>query len=101
MYQPSPCRGARYVRPYMIYADHVQFIIDKFLTQAPSAYFLISHGSRDPRSHQGLETCAALVIQCLANPTPMVGTGVLEFGDRPLGIQIADFARAAAIFSGG
>lgn len=26
----------------------------------------------------------------------MVGTGVLEFGDRPLGVQIADFAKATA-----
>jgi sirohydrochlorin cobaltochelatase len=84
------------LRPYKIYSDSFSFIIDKFLTQALSAYFLISHGSRDARSHQGLEACAALVRQCLANPNPMVGTGVLEFGDRPLAIQIADFAKAAA-----
>jgi sirohydrochlorin cobaltochelatase len=80
-----------------------KYVWDKFLTEEPSAYFLIAHGSRDLRSHQGLETCAALVRQHLAaqpslgHSIPRVGTGVLEFGDRPLAIQIADFARIAAI----
>ena len=65
------------------------------------AYFLIAHGSRDVRSQQGLEACAALVSQHLERQSPsqsipMVGAGVLEFGDRPLGVQIADFAKAAA-----
>jgi sirohydrochlorin cobaltochelatase len=72
------------------------------LSDVRCAYFLIAHGSRDVRSQQGLEACAALVSQHLENPPspnpsmPMVGTGVLEFGDRPLGVQIADFAKAAA-----
>jgi sirohydrochlorin cobaltochelatase len=72
------------------------------LSDVRCAYFLIAHGSRDVRSQQGLEACAALVNQHLENPPlpnqsiPMVGTGVLEFGDRLLGVQIADFAKAAA-----
>jgi sirohydrochlorin cobaltochelatase len=67
-----------------------------------SAYFLIAHGSRDPRSRQALEACVLLVRQELAandalvNPWPLVGSGVLEFGDRPLAEQIATFAQAAA-----
>jgi sirohydrochlorin cobaltochelatase len=67
-----------------------------------SAYFLIAHGSRDPRSRQALEACVLLVRQelaandALANPWPLVGSGVLEFGDRSLAEQIATFARAAA-----
>jgi sirohydrochlorin cobaltochelatase len=72
------------------------------LSEVPAAYFLIAHGSRDPRALQGLEASAAFVRQHFALPSspsqgvPMVGIGVLEFGDRPLAVQIADFARAAA-----
>jgi sirohydrochlorin cobaltochelatase len=71
-------------------------------TSAASAYFLIAHGSRDSRSRQALEACVLLVRQELAadetlsNPWPLVGSGVLEFGDRPLSEQIATFAQAAA-----
>jgi sirohydrochlorin cobaltochelatase len=67
-----------------------------------SAYFLIAHGSRDARSRQALEACVLLVRQELAaddtliNPWPLVGSGVLEFGDRPLSEQIATFAKTAA-----
>jgi sirohydrochlorin cobaltochelatase len=72
------------------------------LSEVPAAYFLIAHGSRDARAYQGLEATAEFVRQHLATSSspsqsiPLVGTGVLEFGDRPLSIQIADFARAAA-----
>jgi sirohydrochlorin cobaltochelatase len=71
------------------------------LSEVPAAYFLIAHGSRDPRAHHGLEATAEFVRQHFAIPSspnciPRVGTGVLEFGDRPLASQIADFARAAA-----
>jgi sirohydrochlorin cobaltochelatase len=72
------------------------------LSSESSAYFLIAHGSRDPRSRQALEACALLVRQeleantALANRWPLVGSGVLEFGDRPLSEQIATFAQAAA-----
>jgi sirohydrochlorin cobaltochelatase len=72
------------------------------LSDVCCAYFLIAHGSRDARAYQGLEACAALVSQHLAMSSslsrsiPMIGTGVLEFGDRPLAVQIADFAKAAA-----
>lgn len=34
--------------------------------------------------------------ETLANPWPLVGSGVLEFGDRPLAEQIATFSQAAA-----
>ncbi len=67
-----------------------------------SAYFLVAHGSRDPRSRQALDACALLVRdqlagrQSLDNPWPFVGTGVLEFGDRPLSVQIATFAQTVA-----
>jgi sirohydrochlorin cobaltochelatase len=72
------------------------------LSEVPAAYFLIAHGSRDARAYQGLEATAEFVRQHFAmasspNGIPMVGTGVLEFGDRPLAIQIADFAKAAAL----
>jgi sirohydrochlorin cobaltochelatase len=72
------------------------------LPQTPSAYFLIAHGSRDLRSHHGLEACAAYMRQhlmahrVLPQTEPWVGTGVLEFGDQPLATQMADFAKAAA-----
>jgi sirohydrochlorin cobaltochelatase len=67
-----------------------------------AAYFLIAHGSRDGRSRQGLQACATFVSQYLAedqalpSPQPLVGTGVLEFGEQPLAVQIATFAKAAA-----
>lgn len=67
-----------------------------------SAYFLIAHGSRDVRSHHGLEACATYMRQYLTThrvlpqTEPWVGTGVLEFGDQPLATQMADFAKAAA-----
>jgi sirohydrochlorin cobaltochelatase len=67
-----------------------------------SAYFLVAHGSRDPRSRQALEACVLLVreqltlSQSLAQPWPVVGAGVLEFGDRPLSVQIATFAKTVA-----
>jgi sirohydrochlorin cobaltochelatase len=71
------------------------------LSGVPAAYFLIAHGSRDARAYQGLEATAEFVRQHLMSPSssqniPLVGTGVLEFGNRPLASQIADFARAAA-----
>jgi sirohydrochlorin cobaltochelatase len=72
-----------------------------FLPQS-SAYFLVAHGSRDPRSRQALEVCAMLVREQLAThqnlerPWPFVGTGILEFGDPPLAAQIAIFAQNVA-----
>jgi sirohydrochlorin cobaltochelatase len=71
------------------------------LSGVPVAYFLIAHGSRDARAYQGLEATAEFVRQHLMSSSssqsvPLVGTGVLEFGDRPLASQIADFTRAAA-----
>jgi sirohydrochlorin cobaltochelatase len=67
----------------------------------PSAYFLISHGSRDPRPYQALDACATLVRQILllrqsVGGWPMVGIGVLEFGQQPLAVQIATFAQRVA-----
>jgi sirohydrochlorin cobaltochelatase len=76
--------------------------LENTLSKVQAAYFLIAHGSRDARSHQGLEACAAFVSQYLAmqpslsHGIPMVGAGVLEFGNRPLSIQISDFSKTAA-----
>jgi sirohydrochlorin cobaltochelatase len=72
------------------------------LSEDSAAYFLIAHGSRDPRSRQGLEACATLVREQLAvhgtleQPVPCVGTGVLEFGEQPLAVQISTFAATTA-----
>lgn len=71
------------------------------LESKSSAYFLIAHGSRDPRSYQGLDACATLVRQTLllrqsVGGWPMVGIGVLEFGEQPLAVQIATFAQRVA-----
>lgn len=66
-----------------------------------STYFLVSHGSRDPRSLLELQTLAGLLsrqINLAGNFThndsiecPLVGTGVLELGVKSLHQQIEDF----------
>jgi sirohydrochlorin ferrochelatase len=63
----------------------------------PSSYFLVTHGSRDPRPQVALEKLAALVLERLAgnyNQTtlPLVGTGTLEFGPVSLAEQLQQFA---------
>ena len=62
-----------------------------------SAYLLVTHGSRDPRSQAALDQLAQLFTQALANQglkTPMVHTGTLEFGATSLDIQIQQLGAA-------
>ncbi|MDY7006748.1 MAG: sirohydrochlorin chelatase [Cyanobacteriota bacterium] len=66
-----------------------------------STYFLVSHGSRDPRSLLQLQTLAGLLsrqVNLTGNFTsndvlkcPLIGTGVLELGLKSLHEQIEDF----------
>jgi sirohydrochlorin ferrochelatase len=65
-----------------------------------SAYFLVSHGSRDPRPQLAMDDLAQQVAQALASRTPgntlqpLVQTGVLELG-QPLHQQLQAFAEQA------
>lgn len=59
------------------------------------AYLLVTHGSRDPRSHQG-----AIALSRQLSPSPM-GTAVLELGPVPLHQQVIDFVRQIRLPSGG
>ena len=66
-----------------------------------STYFLLSHGSRDPRPQIELQTLAELLSRQIIltknfinNDTskfPIISTGVLELGPKPLHKQIEDF----------
>ncbi len=62
-----------------------------------SAYLLVSHGSRDPRPQIAVTQLAqqlSLHLQqiSLDNSPVFVATAQLELGDRPLHLQISDFA---------
>ena len=66
---------------------------------APTAYFLVSHGSRDPRSQVALQQLAHAFTQAFVtqhpspdSSQPWVHTGTLEFGPHPLNQQIQEFA---------
>lgn len=64
----------------------------------PSAYLLVSHGSRDPRPQVAMEQLAGLVSQRLAAPTrcsQLVGTACLELSPMPLHEQIKEFGDRA------
>ena len=67
----------------------------------PSAYLLVAHGSRDPRSRLALEHLAQQFIEGLtrrqgpdAADGPVVRTGTLEFGSMSLDEQILDLGTA-------
>lgn len=69
----------------------------------PSAYFLVSHGSRDPRPQLAMNELAQQVAQGLvaqqatatrSGELPLVQTGVLELG-LPLHQQLQQFAEQA------
>lgn len=65
----------------------------------PSAYLLVSHGSRDPRPQIAMNHLAQQVAQALQQSSsdvllPLVETGVLELG-LPLHQQIQDLAGRA------
>lgn len=75
-----------------------------FCLKYPSSYFLVTHGSRDPRPQVALEKLATLVLERLAensNQTslPLVDTGTLEFGPVSLAEQLQQFAEKTR-FSG-
>lgn len=80
----------------------------------PSAYLLVSHGSRDTRPQAALEQLAELIrdrvgVECAAlgqNPAsrvamlssalqPMIGTACLELAEEPLHEQIRQFGSSA------
>ncbi len=63
----------------------------------PSAYLLVSHGSRDPRPDIAVQQLAKLVSQKLPNSENLVGTATLEVKTHPLHQQIYDFAQTALV----
>jgi sirohydrochlorin cobaltochelatase len=63
-----------------------------------SAYLLVSHGSRDPRPQIAIDRLAQQLSQWLQQSSPLqnihVGTAQLELGDKPLHVQIVEFAHS-------
>jgi sirohydrochlorin cobaltochelatase len=57
----------------------------------PSAYLLVSHGSRDPRPQIAVSQLAARLSS--VDRSHLIGTAQLELADRPLHVQIVDFAK--------
>ncbi len=64
------------------------------LLKSPSAYLLVSHGSRDPRPQAEVEKLAVLVSQKLGSGN-CVGTACLELAPLPLHRQIEEFGKQA------
>jgi sirohydrochlorin cobaltochelatase len=66
-----------------------------------SAYLLVSHGSRDPRPQIAVDRLAQQLSQWLQQSSPLqnihVGTAQLELGDKPLHVQIVEFARGCGV----
>ena len=60
----------------------------------PSAYLLVSHGSRDPRPQVAMNHLAVLISQLPPLP-PRVGTAYLELSSVPLHEQIKEFGVAS------
>jgi sirohydrochlorin ferrochelatase len=60
----------------------------------PSAYLLVSHGSRDPRPEIAMQKLAKLFQEKLPS-SDLVGTATLELNIKPLHQQIQDFANIA------
>lgn len=73
-----------------------------------SAYFLVSHGSRNPRPQLALQELGKLLGTRLAllrnnlndgsGSRPLVGTGTLELAPTPLHQQLQEFAARAKVF---
>lgn len=61
--------------------------------QTPSAYLLVSHGSRDPRPQVAMDRLVSLLCQ---SQTPLIGTACLELGPKPLHEQIKEFGDRAS-----
>ncbi|NET73241.1 MAG: sirohydrochlorin chelatase [Sphaerospermopsis sp. SIO1G2] len=60
----------------------------------PSAYLLVSHGSRDPRPEIAIQQLATLIKQKLPSNN-LLGTATLELNTQPLHQQIQNFAKTA------
>lgn len=58
----------------------------------PSAYLLVSHGSRDPRPEIAIQQLATLIKQKLPSHD-LLGTATLELNTQPLHQQIQNFAQ--------
>ncbi|AHJ28798.1 sirohydrochlorin chelatase [Nodularia spumigena CS-584] len=63
----------------------------------PSAYLLVSHGSRDPRPAVAMQQLAEFVSQKLGNTKNPVGIAALELQPEPLHQQIQKFASGALV----
>ncbi|MBW4561412.1 MAG: sirohydrochlorin chelatase [Mojavia pulchra JT2-VF2] len=64
----------------------------------PSAYLLVSHGSRDPRPEIAMQQLAGLIsdkLQSKNKPEKLVSIGYLELSPEPLHEQIKKFAESA------
>lgn len=61
----------------------------------PSAYLLVSHGSRDPRPQFAMNHLAALISQFPPHLPRQVGTAYLELSSVPLHEQIKEFGVAS------
>ncbi|MBD2775460.1 sirohydrochlorin chelatase [Iningainema tapete] len=64
----------------------------------PSAYLLVSHGSRDPRPEIAMQHLAQMVrnkLHCLQPKSQMVGVAYLELSPESLHEQVIRFARDA------
>ncbi len=60
----------------------------------PSAYLLVSHGSRDPRPQIAVDRLAQqLSLDFQQHFTALIATAQLELADKPLHLQINDLAR--------
>jgi sirohydrochlorin cobaltochelatase len=57
----------------------------------PSAYLLVSHGSRDPRPQIAVSQLAGQLSS--VDRSHLIGTAQLELGAKPLHAQIVDFAQ--------
>ncbi|NJN38424.1 MAG: sirohydrochlorin chelatase [Acaryochloridaceae cyanobacterium CSU_3_4] len=61
-----------------------------------SAYFLVAHGSRDPRSHQAFQQLGEFLRRALiqqSDQMPLLQIGTLEFGSIPLEQQLCTWGK--------
>lgn len=63
----------------------------------PSAYLLVSHGSRDPRPEIAMRQLAGFVADQLGVSQHLVGIGALELQPQSLHEQIKQFVRSALV----
>lgn len=74
---------------------------DRDLTNLSLAYLLVVHGSRDPRPQIAVTQLAQQLNLWLQEFSPQqyshVGTAQLELGEKPLHLQIVDFADSCGV----